>query len=293
MPHVWENNAVKLHGSDVPHHPYQPDIYATCWVDSVTRAGSTITATVGASFNALGGSSYYGYDISIGVSIDTGAVVSLVTKPASASQWSSDVYKTASDVSVSSTNTGDTSTIHFWVLAPDCPECSSHYPETASWCEVASYADYAPIPPMTYTVTVDPNGGYAVISGVHHTEPQTLTKTYDQTLTINYDMQRSGYRCLGLSTNQSATTASYQMPYSYTTNAPATLYAVWKKLSPFYRRTSNGWVNTDPIIWQMYNGSWRKVEPYYVCRTIGGKKGWCRSDDLTKLVYDENGDLIT
>lgn len=57
-----------------------------------------------------------------------------------------------------------------------------------------------------------------------------------------------------------------------------------------------------PYFWRMQHAKdpsattgtlgWHLVRPFYVCKTINGVKGWCSCEDMTKLVYDANGNKI-
>ena len=77
---------------------------------------------------------------------------------------------------------------------------------------------------VTYTVSYNANGG----SGA----PASQTKTYNVALTLSSTAPtRTGYTFLGWSTSSSATTATYSAGGSYTTNASATLYAVWQVIT--------------------------------------------------------------
>ena len=84
------------------------------------------------------------------------------------------------------------------------------------------YAIWESNAPKTYTVSYNANGG----SGA----PASQTKTHNVTLTLRTTVPtRSGYTFKGWSTSSTATTASYSAGGSYTTNASATMYAVWQK----------------------------------------------------------------
>lgn len=58
----------------------------------------------------------------------------------------------------------------------------------------------------------------------------------------------------------------------------------------------------EPYIWRMQHDKdpsvttgplgWHLVRPYYICKTIGGVKGWCSCEDITKLAYDADGHKI-
>ncbi len=72
-----------------------------------------------------------------------------------------------------------------------------------------------------YTVIYNANGGNGA--------PSSQTKDYGSSLTLSSTVPtRTGYNFLGWSTSSSATSASYSAGGSYTANADATLYAVWK-----------------------------------------------------------------
>ncbi len=84
------------------------------------------------------------------------------------------------------------------------------------------YAVWSKNAATTYTVSYNANGG----SGA----PSSQTKTQGVTLTLSSTKPtRSGYSFLGWSTSSTATSPSYYAGGSYTTNASATLYAVWSK----------------------------------------------------------------
>ena len=88
-------------------------------------------------------------------------------------------------------------------------------------------------PPPTYTVSYNANGG----SGA----PAAQTKTYNQTLYLSTQTPtRTGYDFLGWSTNSSASSAQYSAGGSYTANAGATLYAVWKLKTYTVSYNANG-----------------------------------------------------
>ena len=74
----------------------------------------------------------------------------------------------------------------------------------------------------SYTVTYNANGG----SGA----PQASTKWYGESLALSSTQPtKSGYTFLGWATSSTATPAKYSAGSSYTSNAAATLYAVWRK----------------------------------------------------------------
>lgn len=83
------------------------------------------------------------------------------------------------------------------------------------------YEWYATWKAQTYTISYNANGG----SGA----PSSQTKTHNVTLTLSPTKPtRVGYEFLGWAASPTATSATYSAGGSYTSNAAATLYAVWK-----------------------------------------------------------------
>ena len=77
----------------------------------------------------------------------------------------------------------------------------------------------------SYTISFNANGG----SGA----PSSATKWYGENLTLpSTKPTRANYQFLGWSTSSTATTATYSAGGTYTANASATLYAVWKDITP-------------------------------------------------------------
>jgi uncharacterized repeat protein (TIGR02543 family) len=99
---------------------------------------------------------------------------------------------------------------------------NASYAAGGNYSTNASVTLYAVWTKTTYTVQYNANGG----SGA----PSAQTKTYGVTLTLSSTKPtRSGYTFMGWSTSSSATSASYSSGGSYTANASATLYAVWRQ----------------------------------------------------------------
>ena len=85
----------------------------------------------------------------------------------------------------------------------------------------------------SYTITYNANGGTG--------GPSSQTKWKNQTLTLSTTKPtRTGYSFLGWSTSSTATTATYSAGGSYTANAAATLYAVWKANAYTVTYNANG-----------------------------------------------------
>ena len=106
-----------------------------------------------------------------------------------------------------------------WATSSSAP--TAQYQPGGSYTSNSSVTLYAVWKAQTYTVSYDANGG----SGA----PSSQTKTYGVTLRLSMqEPTRSGYIFTGWATSSSATSAQYQPGGSYTSNANATLYAVWK-----------------------------------------------------------------
>ena len=100
-------------------------------------------------------------------------------------------------------------------------DASVDYAAGAKYTANAAVTLYAIWKANTYTITYNANGG----SGA----PGDDTKTHGVTLSLSTTIpKRTNYTFLGWATNASATAATYSAGGSYTTNANATLYAVWK-----------------------------------------------------------------
>ncbi|MCL2654547.1 MAG: InlB B-repeat-containing protein [Coriobacteriia bacterium] len=107
------------------------------------------------------------------------------------------------------------------------------YKSGDSYTTDASATLYAVWKINTYTIKYNANGG----SGA----PAAQTKTYGQVLTLSRAVPaRTGYTFLGWSTSKTAKSATYKAQGSYTANAPATLYAVWKINTYTIKYNANG-----------------------------------------------------
>lgn len=181
MAAVW-SKTVKIHGEDVPHHPQVPPIYAKVSVDSVSRSGETVTAKVSATLLDMGGTWYYYYNLEMAVSIGTGSSKgkkkTLFKKPDSVGQWDSKTYKGTKSVSIKTTKSKVT--LYVWLRA-DCTGCNNK-----DWVVVAKYSDDVPVPPATYTVKYDANGGTGA--------PGNQTKTAGTDLTLSSTKPSKSYK---------------------------------------------------------------------------------------------------
>lgn len=130
----------------------------------------------------------------------------------------------------------------------------------------------------SYTVSYNANGG----SGA----PASQTKWKDQTLTLSSTKPtRTGYSFLGWSTSSSATTAIYSASGSYTANAAATLYAVWKANTYTVKYNANGGTGAPESQTKTY-GKTLTLSSTKPTRTNYNFKGWGTSASSTTITYN-------
>lgn len=136
----------------------------------------------------------------------------------------------------------------------------------------------------SYTIKYDANGG----SGA----PGNQTKWKDNTLTLSSTKPtRTGYSFLGWSTSSTATSASYTAGGSYTANAAATLYAVWKANTYKVTYNANGGTGA-PSAQTKTHGNILVLSSVKPTRTDYTFKGWATSASATTPSY-QGGDSYT
>ena len=133
----------------------------------------------------------------------------------------------------------------------------------------------------SYTIKYDANGGTGA--------PTNQTKWKDQTLTLSSTKPtRTGYTFLGWSTNKTAAAAAYAAGGSYTSNAAATLYAVWKANTYTVSYNANGGTGAPAS----------QTKTYGVTLTLSSTKptranynflGWGTAANATVWVYSPGG----
>lgn len=129
----------------------------------------------------------------------------------------------------------------------------------------------------SYKITYNANGG----SGA----PSAQTKWKNQTLTLSSTKPiRTGYSFLGWSTSASATSATYSAGGSYTANAAATLYAVWKANTYTVKYDANGGSGAPANQTKTY-GVTLTLSSTKPVRTNYNFKGWGTSASATTVVY--------
>ena len=146
----------------------------------------------------------------------------------------------------------------------------------------ASTTLYACWTAQTYTISYNANGG----SGA----PGPQTKTHGVTLTLSSTKPtRDGYEFLGWATSSTATSATYSAGGSYTTNAAATLYAVWKVLSydiTFFN-SKDGINLQEPVVESLEYGSQVDLTSSRNFTRPGYKfLGWGKTEDSTDILSE-------
>lgn len=133
----------------------------------------------------------------------------------------------------------------------------------------------------SYAIKYNANGG----SGA----PGNQTKWKDQTLTLSTTKPtRTGYTFLGWSTSSSATSSTYLAGGSYTANAAATLYAVWKAITYTVKYNANGGTGAPGNQTKTY-GKTLTLSSTKPTRTNYNFKGWGTSASSTTATYSAGG----
>lgn len=133
----------------------------------------------------------------------------------------------------------------------------------------------------SYTIKYNANGGTGA--------PGNQTKWKDQTLTLSSTKPtRTGYSFLGWSTSSTATSATYSAGGSYTSNAAATLYAVWKANTYTIRYDANGGSNAPANQTKTY-GVDLTLTTSKPTRTNYNFKGWATTASATTPTYSAGG----
>lgn len=133
----------------------------------------------------------------------------------------------------------------------------------------------------SYAIKYNANGGGGA--------PGNQTKWKDQTLKLSTTKPtRTGYSFLGWSTSSSATSATYSAGGSYTSNAAATLYAVWKANTYTVKYNANGGSGAPGNQTKTY-GKTLTLSSTKPTRTNYTFKGWGTSASATTVAYAAGG----
>lgn len=144
---------------------------------------------------------------------------------------------------------------------------------------------------VSFTVTVPAWTSYAIKYNANGGSgaPSAQTKWKDQTLTLSSTKPtRTGYSFLGWSTSSTATSATYSAGGSYTANAAATLYAVWKANTYTVKYDANGGTGAPGNQTKTY-GKTLTLSSTKPTRTNYNFKGWGTSASATTVSYAAGG----
>ncbi len=176
-----------------------------------------------------------------------------------------------------------------WATSATATEANQSYAPGSLYTTNGPLTLYAVWDPVKFDVTYDANGG----SGA----PEAQVKSYGTTLQLSTTVPtRTGYRFLGWSTSDTATTATYQAGSNYTANAAATLYAVWSAYTFTVNYYSNFATEASPNALNTVSGtSMLKVYTvtyYYGTAYPDGLLNYTESTDdgyLARTGYDSTG----
>lgn len=133
----------------------------------------------------------------------------------------------------------------------------------------------------SYVISYNANGGTGA--------PSSQTKWKGQTLTLSSTKPaRSGYSFLGWSTSAVATTATYSAGGSYSSDAKATLYAVWKANTYTIKYNANGGTGA-PSNQTKTHGKNLTLSLTKPTRENYTFKGWSTSSSATSVQYLAGG----
>jgi len=146
------------------------------------------------------------------------------------------------------------------------------------------YARVEYVAPPTYTITYAGNG--TGVTGV----PAAVTKTHGVDIYLSHlTPSFAGYRFLGWSTNNSATTATYREGDPFTANANTTLYAVWIRAYTISYNI-NGGSGSVPAIQYLNQGSYVTLSSSPLpTRTGYTFLGWATNSSATAATHQPGG----
>ncbi len=130
----------------------------------------------------------------------------------------------------------------------------------------------------SYTITYNANGGTGAPSS--QSKPQGVSITLSNTIPV-----RNGYTFLGWGTSSTATTVAYKAGGTYSANASATLYAVWKANIYTVTYDANGGTGA-PASQTKTHGVVLKLSSTVPTRTDYKFVGWGVTADSTTAVYN-------
>lgn len=172
---------------------------------------------------------------------------------------------------------GDTRTLTYTAMKGGSTFSQFYFYESTSSWKLYKMVQIGVTVGPEYTVTYDANGGTGTFA--------SQTKTYGNSVTLNNAVPtRTGYTFLGWSTDKTATTAEYKAGDTYTADADATLYAVWKQITYTIKFDANGGTGAPTAQTKIYG---EKLTLSTVTPTREGYTfiGWGDSDNPTAARY--------
>lgn len=153
---------------------------------------------------------------------------------------------------------------------------------SGSYCTTKTAQTSVPIDAKTtYTITYNANGGAGA--------PAAQSKWHGEALTLSSTKPtRTGYSFQGWATSSTATTATYQPGASYSGNAAATLYAVWKANTYTVTYNANGGTGAPAAQTKTY-GVTLTLSTTKPTRTGYTFKGWAMAATSNVIAYQPGG----
>lgn len=250
-------------------NPFGVALDLTATAGTVTRTSATqFTVVINASWECY----YSGGSTNFGMKVTSGGKTIYIP------EFDGDKYKSSGSGSLTGTysisgNGSQTKSISVEF---------DNYKDSPAKSAKKSIALSVNVPAWTsYTIKYNANGG----SGA----PGNQTKWKDQTLTLSSTKPtRAGHDFLGWSTSSTATSATYASGASYTANAAATLYAVWKADTYQVTFNANGGTGAPAAQTKTY-GKTLTLSSTKPTRTNYNFLGWGTSASSTTVTYAAGG----
>ena len=244
----------------------------------ITATGSNVVRTSATTFTVLINASWETYYNNTNTTYGMSATSGGVTKVLSA-------YSNAGNSSGSASFTGTYSISGNGSATKTITVTFKNYNANSTASASNNVTFNVTVPAWTsYTISYNANGG----SGA----PSSQTKWKDQALTLSSAKPtREGHAFLGWSTSSTATTATYSAGGSYTANAGATLYAVWKPDTYLVTFNANGGTGAPSTQTKIY-GTTLKLSTTKPTRDRYNFLGWGTAASATTVVYEPGDNYV-
>lgn len=239
----YSNDSLQVHELvGTPYHE-SPAMYINIATGNTSRSGDTVNLTINsASLRALGGLSYFGYTIEVLAQLDNGTAVSLFNKAIEPNQWGEGVYKLASPVTISSTNS--TTSTQLKILFKS--NCNCNNGEAAVVQTIS--LDAPAVPPTTYIVTfLDWDSTVLQQRSINSGESDTPPA----------DPVREGYTFTGWSGDYTNVTSDRTIIAQYQSSAYIykRINGEWVKQLKAHKKIDGSWTDL-PKLRRKNNGTW-------------------------------------